>query len=119
MHTTTVSAIASHDRSSSEERQAAARVDTLRASIDRIDEMLVSLIGERQRLARAVGSAKRTAGLPPVDATREAAVIDRLVAHGHDHGVAEQEIRLLAEQLIRLARTTQGLPVVSHRSAAA
>jgi chorismate mutase len=102
-----------------EQQRAAERVDSLRASIDRIDEMLVSLIGERQRLARAVGTAKRTANLPPVDSTREHDVIQRIVDHASDHGVNENEARVLADQLIRLARTTQGLPVVSRRDAAA
>ena len=102
-----------------EQQRAAVRVDSLRASIDRIDEMLVSMIGERQRLARAIGVAKRTAALPPVDATREHDVIQRIASHASDHGVNETEARLLADQLIRLARTTQGLPVVSRREAAA
>ena len=102
-----------------EQQRAAERVDSLRASIDRIDEMLVSLIGERQRLARAVGAAKKSAGLPPVDATREHDVIQRIVDHASDHGVSENEARVLADQLIRLARTTQGLPMVSRRGAAA
>lgn len=102
-----------------EQERAAERVDALRASIDRIDEMLVSLIGERQRLARAVGVAKRAAALPLVDGGREASVIDRIVAHASDAGVSEVEARLLADQLIRLARTTQGLPVVSRREHAA
>ena len=99
--------------------RATERVDALRASIDRIDEMLVSLIGERQRLARAVGVAKRAANLPLVDGGRESSVIDRIVAHASDAGVNETEARLLADQLIRLARTTQGLPVVSRRDSAA
>jgi chorismate mutase len=103
----------------SDRHHATARVETLRASIDRIDEMLISLIGERQRLARAVGNAKRTAGLPPVDATRESLVIQRITSLANDHGVNESEAKLLADQLIRLARTTQGLPVVSRRDAAA
>ena len=102
-----------------EQQRAAERVDALRASIDRIDEMLVSLIGERQRLARAVGVAKRAANLPLVDGGRESSVIDRIVAHASDAGVNETEARLLADQLIRLARTTQGLPVVSRRDSAA
>ena len=102
-----------------EQQRAAERVDSLRASIDRIDEMLVSLIGERQRLARAVGTAKKSANLPPVDATREHDVIQRIVDHASDHGVSETEARVLADQLIRLARTTQGLPVVCRRAAAA
>jgi len=102
-----------------EQHRATERVAALRTSIDRIDEMLVSLIGERQRLAKAVGTAKRTAGLPPVDASRELSVIQRIVALASDHGVNESEARHLADQLIRLARTTQGLPVVSRREAAA
>lgn len=102
-----------------EQLRAAERVESLRSSIDRIDEMLVSLIGERQRLARAVGTAKRAAALPPIDGTREHDVIQRIVNHASDHGVSETEARVLADQLIRLARTTQGLPVVSRRDAAA
>lgn len=102
-----------------EQERAAERVTSLRASIDRIDEMLVSLIGERQRLARAVGTAKRTAGMPPVDASREHDVIQRIAGLALDHGVNETEARLLADQLIRLARTTQGLPTVSRRDVAA
>lgn len=102
-----------------EQQRAAERVDSLRSQIDRIDEMLVSLIGERQRLARAVGTAKRAAALPPVDGSREHDVIQRIVNHASDHGVSENEARVLADQLIRLARTTQGLPVVSRRDAAA
>jgi chorismate mutase len=102
-----------------EQQRAAERVESLRSSIDRIDEMLVSLIGERQRLARAIGTAKRTAAMPPVDATREHDVIQRIANHASDHGVNETEARLLADQLIRLARTTQGLPVVSRRESAA
>lgn len=102
-----------------EQQRAAERVESLRTQIDRIDEMLVSLIGERQRLARAVGVAKRSAVMPPVDASREHDVIQRIATHAVDHGVNETEARLLADQLIRLARTTQGLPVVSRRDAAA
>lgn len=102
-----------------EQQRASERVESLRASIDRIDEMLVSLIGERQRLARAIGVAKRTAALPPVDSSREHDVIQRIVNHASDHGVNENEARVLADQLIRLARTTQGLPTVARRDVAA
>lgn len=101
------------------EARAASRVASLRASIDRIDELLVSLTAERQRLARAVGVAKRTANLPPIDAGREQGVIDRITTLGHDHGLNESEAQAIAEHLIRLARTTQGLPVVSRREATA
>jgi chorismate mutase len=120
MHTThsADATLSRHTGASTDRDRATERVETLRSAIDRIDEMLVSLIGERQRLARAVGVAKRQAGLPPVDVSRESSVIQRILGHAADHGVAEHEMRALAEQLIRLARTTQGLPTVERREAA-
>ncbi len=116
MHST--SAAPDPRTANTEQHRAIARVSALRESIDRIDEQLVALIGERQRLARAVGVAKHRAALPPVDATRESIVLSKIAAHASDHGVAEPEMRLLAEQLIRMARTTQGLPTVVRREAA-
>jgi chorismate mutase len=116
MHST--SAAPDPRTTNTEQHRAVDRVSVLRESIDRIDEQLVALIGERQRLARAVGVAKHRAALPPVDATRESTVLSKIAAHASDHGVAENEMRLLAEQLIRMARTTQGLPTVVRREAA-
>jgi chorismate mutase len=106
------------DRSTDVER-ATARITTLRASIDRVDEMLVALVGERQRLARAVGAAKRAAGLAPVDDAREQAVIRHIASLAADHGVSGEDASALADQLIRSACAAQGSPRLSPRAAAA
>lgn len=100
-------------------RRADERIATLRASIDRVDEMLIALIGERQRLARAVGAAKRAAGVSVVDAAREQAVRRHIVSLAADHGVSADDASKLADQLIRSACAAQGLARPSSRAAAA
>ena len=49
-----------------------------RASIDRLDAILVYTLGERFKHTQAVGKLKATHDLPPSDPAREAAQIARL-----------------------------------------
>jgi len=49
-----------------------------RASIDRLDAILVYTLGERFKHTQAVGKLKAAHDLPPSDPTREAAQIERL-----------------------------------------
>ncbi|WP_299773450.1 chorismate mutase [uncultured Tateyamaria sp.] len=49
-----------------------------RASIDRLDAILVYTLGERFKHTQAVGKLKATHDLPPSDPTREATQIARL-----------------------------------------
>ncbi|MFK7879903.1 chorismate mutase [Roseobacter sp.] len=49
-----------------------------RASIDRLDAILVYTLGERFKHTQAVGKLKASHDLPPSDPAREAAQIERL-----------------------------------------
>ena len=49
-----------------------------RASIDRLDAILVYTLGERFKHTKAVGKLKAEHDLPPADPAREARQIDRL-----------------------------------------
>ena len=49
-----------------------------RASIDRLDAILVYTLGERFKPTQAVGKLKAEHNLPPSDPSREAAQIERL-----------------------------------------
>jgi chorismate mutase len=49
-----------------------------RASIDRLDAILIYTLGERFKHTQAVGRLKAEHDLPPSDPTREAAQIERL-----------------------------------------
>lgn len=57
-----------------------AELARLRREIDRIDEQLVALMGERANLVVGVGAAKRAGGIPIYAPHREREVIDRAIA---------------------------------------
>jgi len=84
-----------------------AELSRLRDEIARIDRSLIQLIAERVRLARAVGAAKRTAGLPTQDPAREAAVIRQAAEVAREAGLADDEIRHIFWQVIGLSRRAQ------------
>jgi chorismate mutase/prephenate dehydratase len=80
----------------------------LRAEIERLDSELVQLIARRVRLARDVGEAKRQAGMPTLDPTREATVVRRAVTLARDAGLEpDEEIRQIYWLLIALCRRAQ------------
>ena len=58
--------------------RAAALLKDHRASIDRLDAILVYTLAERFKHTQAVGALKATHALPPSDPAREAAQIERL-----------------------------------------
>ena len=59
-------------------RRAASLLAEHRASIDRLDAILVYTLGERFKHTQAVGRLKAEHDLPPSDPAREAAQIERL-----------------------------------------
>ena len=80
----------------------------LRAEIERVDRAILELIAERVRLARAVGDAKRAAGVPTLDPAREAAVIRRASAQARELGLADEAVREVFWHIIGLSRRAQG-----------
>lgn len=68
-------------------------MSVIRKEIDRIDESLMKLLGERQRWVEKAVEVKRRDGLPARDDERIAQVIDhvRVLARGHkvDPALAE------------------------------
>ena len=59
----------------------------LRESLDNIDHAIMNLLAERFRVTRKVGLYKKANGLPPVDASREAAQFARLAKQAEQTGV--------------------------------
>jgi chorismate mutase len=82
-------------------------LEAIRSEIERVDRALVALIGERVRLARAVGAAKRAAGLPTLDPAREAAVVRRAGALAREAGLDDEEVRYIFWHLVGLSRRAQ------------
>lgn len=79
----------------------------LRNEIERVDRALVQLIGERARLGRAVGTAKRRASIAPLDPSREAAVIRRVTEIAREVGAPEEDVRYIFWHLIAMSRRIQ------------
>ena len=78
-------------------------LDALRQRIRELDDQLVTLTAQRQRLVRQVGEEKRRQGLPTVDFAQERQVLERAreqaAGQGLDPGLAE-------DLLLRLIRSS-------------
>ena len=76
-----------------------------RASIDRLDAILVYTLGERFKHTQAVGRLKAQHDLPPSDPAREAAQIDRLEDLARradlDPEFAKKFLRFVIDEVIR------------------
>ena len=76
-----------------------------RASIDRLDAILVYTLGERFKHTQAVGELKAQHDLPPADPSREAKQIERLqeLASGADLNpeFAQKFLRFIIDEVIR------------------
>lgn len=83
------------------------RFERLRAEIERIDRRLVEEMGRRLEVARRVGRAKREAGVPLQDPSREADVVRRAGALAREFGLDEDSVRHVFWCLIRQARDAQ------------
>lgn len=82
-------------------------LERTRREIESLDRELIRLIARRVELARAVGTAKRAAGLPTLDPPREAAVLRRAGSLAREAGLAEEDVRDIFWQLINLSRRAQ------------
>lgn len=69
-------------------KRAAELLKEHRASIDRLDAILVYTLAERFKHTQAVGALKAEHGLPPADPTREAQQIARLESVAKDADLA-------------------------------
>ncbi|MEM7720818.1 MAG: chorismate mutase [Pseudomonadota bacterium] len=76
-----------------------------RASIDRLDAILIYTLGERFKHTQAVGRLKADHALPPSDPAREAAQIARLEDLAHradlDPDFAKKFLRFVIDEVIR------------------
>ena len=84
-----------------------ADLESLRDQIDAIDARLVQAIADRLAVAREIGALKRAAGLPVVNAEREAAVIAGFVEKAQARGISEETARAVIQSLIATARAEQ------------
>jgi chorismate mutase len=90
-----------------EQAESTVEVDRIRDRLDRIDADLVEMIARRAELGRALGHAKRSAGLPMIDFSREAAVVRRAAVLARHRGLPEEDVREIFWDLISVTRRVQ------------
>lgn len=80
-------------------------LDSLRGELNAVDEALVALFGRRMDIVARIAAYKREAGLPVLDAAREAAVLDRVAAQA---GVGQAaDVRRLYSAIFEISRVRQ------------
>jgi chorismate mutase len=81
-----------------------------RNAIEVVDRRIVALLAQRVELALRAASAKRTAGLPLVDRTRESEVIERVITEGRRHGLPADAVERVFERIVDMSRRAQEEP---------
>ncbi len=83
------------------------RLQALRARIDELDHRLLSLLAERQQLARTIGALKADTGQPVRQPEREAALLADRAKRAEALGLDPAQVRALFETLLAWSREEQ------------
>jgi len=78
-----------------------------RDEIERIDNDIITLLARRLALGKRTGDLKRSAGLPILDPTREAAVIRRVTERAREAGLPPEPAREIFWQIVGMSRREQ------------
>ena len=76
------------------------QLDTIREEIDRLDDEIVDLLGQRFALLRDVAAYKRPRDIPVVIPERINEVVERCAARGLQRGLDAQMVRDIYRRLI-------------------
>ncbi len=82
-------------------------LDAVRNGIREIDEQIINLVVERQRLAARIARLKQEEGLPIRDGPQRKAVLDRVFAHAAESRIDPVAVRNIFEILIDMNEERQ------------
>jgi chorismate mutase/prephenate dehydratase len=86
-------------------------LEEMRKQIDEVDDKIVRLIAERTRQSQAIGREKQKSSKPVEDAAREKNVLAHISAIAREEKLDEKEIRNIYLQIIKSAKSVQGVVV--------
>src|SRR5262245_11997982 len=80
--------------------EAPGQLATLRKSLDDLDAVIVSALGERARLSRDIAAAKRDGDSPVRDLDRETALLQHRAAYGERVGLDPGFVRRIYREIL-------------------
>ena len=86
-------------------------LEDLRKKIDEIDARIVRLIGERIRIAEAIGKEKREQGKQIEDREREARVLENVQNIARKESISQEDIESIYKQIIATAKRIEEIGV--------
>jgi chorismate mutase len=70
-------------------------LDANRVKIDSLDNQLIKILGERQRIVKAIGIYKAKNNIPPLQAARFKEVVEKSVSAGKNEGLSPGFVTVL------------------------
>ncbi len=84
-------------------------IQRLRKRIDRIDENILQLLGERSEICRSIGILKKEQGLPVIDTFRENEVFSNIKVKAADFGLDANQVEGIYRQIVNMCSSIQEL----------
>jgi len=82
-------------------------IKRLRKEIDRLDEQILSLLSERVKICRSIGSLKKDHGIPVEDARRESQVYVRVRRRAVELALDPAQAELVYHQITNMCHSVQ------------
>lgn len=84
------------------------KIEALRKKIDKVDKEIVKLLKTRTEIAKQIGRAKKSAGLPIRDLERENAVLANVSKEAKLSGLVAEDVKAAYKEIIALTRRVEG-----------
>ena|ERR1700744_2278704 len=88
--------------------------DAARVKIDSLDNQLIKLLGERERIAQAIGVYKAKNNIAPLQEARFKQVLDKAKANGKKEGLSGEFIEELMNAIHKESLKLENDPGVVH-----
>ncbi len=84
-----------------------AEIDSIRERIDIVDGIIASLLDARFKLTRNVGSIKAGTGMPILNESREAKVLQNVSARSSEDGITKEDVKDIFVFIMQKSRESQ------------
>jgi chorismate mutase/prephenate dehydratase len=85
------------------------KITQLRKRIDKVDEQILRLLGERVRICRSIGSVKKEHGISVKDAPRESEVYAHVKEEAVELALDPVQVESVYRQIINMCSSVQEL----------